>query len=59
MRYRAERDGLLPNGSYIREGEEFEFDGVAPSWATPLDEPEQMEDVSVPEKKPARKPKTK
>ena len=59
MRYRADRDGLLPSGSYIREGEEFEFDGVAPSWATPLDEPERMEDVSVPNKKPARKTKTK
>lgn len=58
MKYRADRDGLLPNGNYIREGEEFEFNGAAPSWATPL-EPESMEDVSVPEKKPARKPKTK
>ena len=58
MRYRAERDGLLPNGSYIREGEEFEFDGAALSWATPL-ESEPMESVSVPEKKPARKTKTK
>ena len=59
MRYRADRDGLLPSGTYIREGEEFEFNGVALSWATPLD-PEPLESVSVPEKKsPAKKTKTK
>lgn len=58
MRYRAERDGLLPNGSYIREGEEFEFDGAALSWAVPLD-PVPLEAVSVPDKKPVKKTKTK
>ena len=56
-RYRAERNGFV-NSHFVREGEEFEFNGAAPSWATPL-EPESMEDVSVPEKKPARKLKTK
>jgi len=54
-RYRAERDGFI-DSHYVREGDEFEYDGAAPSWATPLDGPSA---ASEPGKKPARKTKTK
>ena len=66
MRYLANQDGLV-GSRYIREGEEFEYDGAAPSWATPLDpeperkpEPKPAEEASEPaKKKPVRKLKPK
>jgi len=36
MRYAALQDGFI-DSHYVCMGEEFEFDGKAPSWARPLD----------------------
>ena len=35
MRYKAKEDGFIDR--YIRAGEEFEYDGPAPSWGEPLE----------------------
>lgn len=37
MRYIARQDGFV-DSHYVCMGEEFEYDGQTPSWATPLDE---------------------
>ena len=36
--YKATKDGLIGT-HYVREGEVFDFDGPAPSWACPIEEP--------------------
>ena len=55
-RYRADRDGFV-DSHYVCEGDEFEYDGPVPSWATPLDAAPMTE--SAPAKKPVRRTKAK
>lgn len=37
MKYRARTDGFV-DSHYVCEGEVFDYDGAAPSWAAPLEE---------------------
>ena len=59
MKYRAKQDGFV-DSHYVCEGETFEYDGPAPSWATPLEEeppvkPETEEAVATPPPAPKKK----
>lgn len=42
MRYIARQDGFI-DSHYVCMGEEFEYDGKTPSWASPLDNPKKPE----------------
>ena len=42
MKYWAKADGFV-DSHYVCEGEIFEYDGPAPSWATPIEEPKPAE----------------
>lgn len=59
MKYRARQDGFV-DSHYVCEGEIFEYDGPAPSWATPIEEPkaakpETEEAVETPPPAPKKK----
>ena len=48
MKYRAKADGFV-DSHYVCEGETFEYNGKAPSWATPVEEPKPESEPAKPE----------
>lgn len=50
MRYKAKEDGFIDR--YIHAGEEFEYDGPAPSWGEPLEKKKAKKPDKVPDKVP-------